>query len=98
MNMNGSSLVDRWIELARENERIPGQIDTLLKQLGDIPEEHTERALWIGALINSLPSLGQAMEIRPQLLVSKKAEERVEVALETILRSIRHMDGSARMW
>ncbi len=44
MNMNGSSLVDRWIELARENERIPGQIDTLLKQLGDIPEEHTERA------------------------------------------------------
>ena len=98
MNMNGSSLVDRWIELARENERIPGQIDTLLKQLGDIPEEHTERALWIGALINPLPSLGQAMEIRPQLLVSKKAEERVEVALEAILRSIRHMDGSARMW
>ena len=101
MNMkNNASLVDRWIELAKENERHPGQIDALLMQLGEIPPEHepTERALWVGALINPLPSMGVAVEIRPSLLVSKKAEERVQVALDGILRSIRHMDGSARMW
>eukprot|EP00984_Skeletonema_dohrnii_P024967 scaffold14120_cov90-Skeletonema_dohrnii-CCMP3373.AAC.4 len=100
MNMNGSlSLVDRWIELAKENERHPGQIDVLLKQLGEIPPEHepTERALWVGALINPLPSMGVATEIRPALLVSKKAEERVQVALEGLLKSIRHMDGSQRL-
>ena len=101
MNMkNNASLVERWIELAKQNERHPGQIDVLLKQLGEIPPEHepTERALWIGALINPLPSMGVAMEIRPQLLVSKRAEERVQVALEGLLKSIKHMDGSARMW
>ncbi|KAL7544766.1 hypothetical protein ACHAWF_008130 [Thalassiosira exigua] len=96
----GKSLVDRWIELARENERHPGQIDALLRQLRDIPPEHepTERALWVGALINPLPSMGVATEIRPALLVSKSAEERVRVALDGLLRSIKHMDGSARMW
>lgn len=101
MNMrNGASLIDRWVELAKENERHPGQIDALLGQLGEIPPEHepTERALWVGALINPLPSMGVAMEIRPALLVSKKAEERVQISLEGILKSIKHMDGSARMW
>lgn len=101
MNLkNNASIVDRWIELAKENERHPGQIDALLGQLGEIPPEHepTERAFWVGALINPLPSMGVAMEIRPALLVSKKAEERVQVALDGILKSIKHMDGSARLW
>lgn len=100
MNMMGAlSLVDRWIELAKENERHPGQIDVLLQQLGEIPPEHepTERALWVGALINPLPSMGVATEIRPALLVSKKAEERVQVALDGLLKSIGHMDGSQRL-
>lgn len=97
---DNASLVDRWIELARQNERHPGQVDALLRQLGEIPPEHepTERALWVGALINPLPSMGVAKEIRPALLLSKRAEERVEVALDGILRSIRHMDGTSRMW
>ena len=96
----GASLVDRWIELARANERHPGQIDTLLGQLGDIPPAHapTERAMWVGALINPLPSMGVAKEIRPALLVSKRAEERVQVALDGIVQSIKHMDGSERLW
>jgi len=96
----GASLVDRWIELARANERHPGQIDTLLGQLGDIPPAHapSERAMWVGALINPLPSMGVAKEIRPALLVSKRAEERVQVALDGIVQSIKHMDGSERLW
>lgn len=101
MNMkDNASLVERWIELAKQNERRPGQIEILLKQLGTIPPEHepTERALWVGALINPLPGMGVAMEVRPALLVSRRAEERVQIALDGILQSIRHMDGSARMW
>jgi hypothetical protein len=97
---NNLSIIERWIELVRENERHPNQIDKLLRQLGEIPPEDqpTERALWIGALINPLPALGVAMEIRPSLLMAKSAEERVDVALGGIWGSIKHMDGSARMW
>jgi hypothetical protein len=93
-------MVDRWIELARENERHPNQISNLLEQLGPIPpeEDPSERAFWIGALINPLPALGVAMEVRPKLLMAKDAEERVDLALEGIWGSIKHMDGSARMW
>lgn len=97
---NNTSLKDRWIELAKENEKEPGQIDELLNDLGEMPpaEEPTERALWIGALINPLPSMGVALEVRPQLLTAKTAESRVQIALDGILKSIKHMDGSARLF
>jgi len=96
----GRSLVDRWIELAKQNERTPGQIDQLLKDLGDIPpdDQPSERAFWVGALINPLPGMGVAMEIRPQLLMARTTEERVLVALQGILSSIKHMDGSVRLF
>ncbi len=97
---NNSSLIDRWIQLAKENEKEPGQIDELLEDLGEIPPENepSELALWVGALINPLPAMGVAMEIRPALLTATTAERRVEVACDGILKSIRHMDGSAPMW
>jgi len=97
---NNVSLVDRWIELAKQNERKPGQIDQLLEDLGEIPPEDkpSERALWVGALINPLPAMGVAMEIRPALLTATTAEKRVEVAYDGILKSIKHMDGSSPLW
>lgn len=92
----GKDLVSRWIELAREREQITGQIDQLLEDLGDMPSdiEPSELAFWVGALINPLPGMGVAMEIRPQLLMARTAEERVGVALQGLVDSIGHMDGS----
>ncbi|CAJ1970287.1 unnamed protein product [Cylindrotheca closterium] len=101
MNMpENQSLVDRWIQLAKGNERSPGQIERLLAELGEIPPPHepSERAFWVGALINPIPAMGVAMEIRPQLLIAKTAEMRVQHALDGILKSIKHMDGSAKMF
>jgi len=97
---NNVSLVERWVQLAKEVERQPGQIDELLLELGEIPpaDQPTERAMWVGALINPLPAMGVAMEVRPALLTATSAEKRVEIACEGILRSIRHMDKSAPMW
>jgi len=97
---NASSLIDRWIALARENEQTPGQIDQLLKDLGErpSPDQPTELAFWVGALINPLPGMHVAMEIRPSLLMSQKAEERVLVALKGITESIKHMDGTKRLF
>lgn len=95
-----AGLVDRWIELARENERHPGQIDQLLKELGEMPlsTHPSDLAFWVGALINPLPSLGVAMEIRPALLMATTANERMEVALHGIRSSIKHMEGTEPLW
>jgi len=100
MGCAGSSLVERWIKLAKDVEREPGQIDELLATLGEMPsaEEPSDCAFWIGALINPLPAMGVAMEIRPALLTAATDEERVGVALKGLTTSIRHMDGSAPMW
>ena len=101
MNLpNNVSLIERWIELAKENERQPGQIETLLEDLGEIPneDEPSEIAFWIGSMINPLPAMGVAVEIRPALLMSESAEERIKIAHDGLVRSIKHMDGSARMW
>lgn len=97
---NTSSLIDRWIELAKEREREPGQIDQLLKDIGGRPEEHepSKLAFWVGALINPIPAMGVATEIRPALLTAKSAEERVQIACDGIHKSIKHMDGSAPLW
>lgn len=97
---NNISLIERWIELAKENERQPGQIEKLLEDLGELPDEDepSEIAFWIGSMINPLPAMGVAMEIRPSLLMSESAEERIKIAHDGLVRSIKHMDGSARMW
>jgi len=94
------SLVDRWIQLARTKEKTPGQIDILLQQLGKMPSEEkpSELAFWIGALINPIPAMGVAMEVRPSLLMAATTEKRVQVALDGINKSIKHMDGSEPMW
>lgn len=97
---NNLSLVDRWIELAKQNERKPGQIDRLLEDIGEMPppEDPSALAFWVGALINPLPSMGVATEIRPSLLSAKTAEDRVQIVLDGIFKSIHHMDGSQRLW
>lgn len=97
---DNQTLIERWIQLAKLNERESGQVAALLKQLGEIPpsDEPTERAFWVGALINPIPALGVATEIRPALLTARTTEQRVQIALDAVLKSIRHMDGTARMW
>jgi Lon protease-like protein len=97
---DGASLIDRWIELAKQNERQPGQIDRLVQELGEIPHSTTpsELSFWVGALINPLPAMGVALEIRPALLMAKTANDRMEVALHGIRTSIKHMDGTERLW
>lgn len=97
---DGTSLVDRWINLATACERSPGQIRTLLQDIGPIPpaDQPSERAFWVGALINPLPGMGVAMEIRPMLLMSRTAEERVRIALDGLQASIKHMDGTRKLF
>ena len=59
-----------------------------------------ERSLWVGALINPLPGLGVAMEVRPLLLAAGDSPaEMVQIATEGIRGSIAHMTPSrAALW
>lgn len=88
------SLVELWLELARKRERLPGQIDGILRDLGPMPDGPTECALWVGALINPIPAMGVALEIRPKLLLATTAEERTQIALDGIQSSIQHMQAA----
>ena len=60
-NDSGKTLLEEWIALAQQNERSPGQIQQLLKDLGDVPPatRPTDLAFYIGALINPLPGMGK---------------------------------------
>lgn len=92
-----SGLIEQWIELARTKEQFEGQIDQLLDDLGEMPspqEDPSDLAFWVGALINPLPGMGQAMEIRPQLLMARTAQERIGTVYSAIEASIHHMDGT----
>jgi Lon protease-like protein len=83
-------LVKEWIPLAKTRERIPNQVETILERLGNMPmaEEPTDRAFWVGALINPIPALGVATEIRPALLLAKSPNERVDIVIAGIRQSI----------
>jgi hypothetical protein len=59
-----------------------------------------ERSLWVGALINPLPGLGVAMEVRPLLLTAGDSpHEMAQIATDGIRGSIAHMTPSpAALW
>eukprot|EP01048_Picozoa_sp_COSAG05_P013465 COSAG05_NODE_1437_length_4887_cov_5.343150_3_plen_489_part_00 len=67
-------LVGEWENLVHVGgwERYRGQLAHLRGDLGAMPsaDNAIDRALWVGALINPLPPLGVAPEIRPALLLA----------------------------
>ena len=85
------TLVAEWTRLVVESgrERQPNQIRDLLGDLGPMPEaaDADDRALWVAALINPLPALGVALEIRPAALAATTTRERLEVARPACLPS-----------
>ena len=100
-------LVEEWKELVTTGrwERFRGQLGRSLADLGPMPAASdldgvVERSLWVGALINPLPGLGVAMEVRPLLLAAgSNAHEMVQIATEGIRGSIAHMTPSpAALW
>mmetsp|Transcript_7210 Transcript_7210/g.17806 ORF Transcript_7210/g.17806 Transcript_7210/m.17806 type:complete len:155 (-) Transcript_7210:410-874(-) len=95
-------LVEQWMGLVRDgnHEREPGQLDEVLSDLGPMPSPSNpeELALWIAALINPLPALGVAPEIRPAMLEAEDASERLEIVRLGLEKSISHLDKSRPLW
>jgi hypothetical protein len=90
-------LVERWIALVRSTgrERAPGQLEGVLSDLGPMPAPSRidARALWVVGLINPLPALGVAFEVRPAALMAATAEERLRVAELGIKDSIKRLES-----
>jgi Lon protease-like protein len=94
-------LVEEWKHLVVTGgwERFPGQLNRCLSELGPMPAATdragaVERALWVGALINPLPALGVAPEIRPALLESNDALLTVKIAAEGVRQSLLYLTPS----
>jgi hypothetical protein len=67
------------MELVRDggHEREPAQLEAVLEDLGPPPsEDPLECALWVVALVNPLPALGVAKELRPAILAAACSEVR----------------------
>lgn len=90
-------LVSRWQELivSTGRERFPGQLEGILSDLGPMPSatDADDLAFWVAALVNPLPALGVAMEIRPAVLSSATVSQRLMVVLQGIRGSIGHVSG-----
>lgn len=95
-------LVMRWQSLVEGTrfERFEGQVQGVLDDLGPMPppEKAGELALWVAALVNPLPGLGVAYEIRPAALSARTVSERLQVVLEGIRGSIGHVSGESPLF
>ena len=88
-------MIDEWIGLVRsgKREREPQQLEKLLSDLGPMPgtEDALYRAFWTAALINPVPALGVALEVRPMVLESNDALHTCEIVKYVLSDSIRRL-------
>lgn len=90
--------ITQWLELIVSGrwERQPRQLVKLMEQLGPMPSvsEAEKLGLWVAALINPLPGLGVAPEIRLSALKTLDTLERLNVVLNATKGSIDYMTPS----
>mmetsp|Transcript_83197 Transcript_83197/g.166463 ORF Transcript_83197/g.166463 Transcript_83197/m.166463 type:complete len:287 (-) Transcript_83197:8-868(-) len=90
-------LVERWCALVRQgrHERTRHHLSGVLDGLGPMPRAAlpSRRALWCAALINPLPGLGVAREIRPAMISAVSPCERISVARVAIVDSIAQLEA-----
>ena len=86
-------LAEEWATLVRatNRERVPGQLDAIQASLGAMPEALNARAVHIAALVNPLPALGVALEIRPAVLTARTTSRRLSMAEDGLRDSIRRL-------
>eukprot|EP00435_Cladocopium_sp_Y103_P044461 s1291_g12.t1 len=80
-----------WQALVRAER--PQQLDSILRDLGPRPPATQLGALmlWVAALLNPLPPLGLAFELRPQVLAAQDAAARLGVVRQGLENSLAHL-------
>lgn len=89
-NDSSGSLVDQFIQLSRQQD--VNRVNERLQHLGSMPSEKhpSQCAFWVGALLAAHDDI---VDIRPQLLMAKTAEERTQIVLHAMWSSIQYMKG-----
>lgn len=94
-------LVDEWraLVVSRKRERQPDQLKLIMSHLGPMPsiDRPAELACWVAGLINPIPALGVAYEIRPALLISPTVGDMIRVSHRGISLSIENLRNSPQM-
>ena len=92
-----AELLDEWEAKVRAFgfERFEGQLDLVKRALGarPPPERPFAFALWACALVNPLPVLGVAPELRPEVLAARTATEALRAVLLGVRHSIEHVES-----
>eukprot|EP00339_Tiarina_fusa_P002967 CAMPEP_0117020352 /NCGR_PEP_ID=MMETSP0472-20121206/15487_1 /TAXON_ID=693140 ORGANISM="Tiarina fusus, Strain LIS" /NCGR_SAMPLE_ID=MMETSP0472 /ASSEMBLY_ACC=CAM_ASM_000603 /LENGTH=303 /DNA_ID=CAMNT_0004725545 /DNA_START=53 /DNA_END=964 /DNA_ORIENTATION=- len=92
-------MVQEFVDWVLKTERLkPQELNTRLKEMGPLPEDVTKRAMWIGALVNPVPSLEVCMEIRPAMLACRNIHDRMVLATTALRASIDHMSGKRKLF
>jgi len=95
-------LVQAWEEAVRAGcwERLNGHLALVREHLGPMPPSDQPGTLagWVAALVNPLPALGVAPEIRPMILAARTPSERVQAAHYGVARSLRSLQTRQRSW
>jgi len=84
--------VQEWLALvvSRGRERQPNQLKLIQSHIGPMPDPRTqpaELACWVAALINPIPALGVAFEIRPALLLAPTVSDMIGIAMKGLALS-----------
>jgi ATP-dependent protease La (LON) substrate-binding domain len=87
-------LVSQWMERVFESGKTDREgMARRLKDIGEMPQQLRDRAIWTAALLNPLPALGVCFEIRPAMLACKNDYDRINLAWAGLHSSIDHLSG-----
>ena len=86
----------QWVLATRATDQTG--MDARLEVLGSMPDDLTERALWVAAAINPLPALGVCLEIRPAMLACTNDYDRMVLVCQAVQSSIDHLSGKRRLF
>ena len=87
--------VETWVRLVKNgHEKLKNQISDLLASLGPMPP--SPGRFWVAALVNPVPALGVAPEIRPRVLRTENDADAIAVATYGVSQSIRHLAPDGR--
>jgi len=91
--------VELWLRLVEEGgwERGPRHLEHIRAGIGSAPAstQPDECALWVAALINPLPGLGVAPEIRLSSLEAETTMERIAVVHAAVISSCQYMENGS---
>jgi hypothetical protein len=93
------TLLDYWLETVIEAGRLsPAGVVQILKQIGPMPSNPRDRALWVAALVNPTTTAGLCQEIRPSMLFCQNDFDRIVLVCAALKSSIKKARNDGRQW